>query len=152
MRSFAAGLFVVLALSACGGSSNPTTAVPSTAATPSQLAPSPGSLPTTNGGGFCADREYALNAATLVGAGELPWGQLVAYVVATQAIIKADAGSAPTSKAAFKVRQLALVLHTLALSVKGSVENYADDYSSQLWAHHLPEVVSEVSRANGCPP
>ena len=71
--------------------------------------------------------------------------------MATQAIIKADAGSAPTSKAAFKVRQLALVLHTLALSVKGSVENW-DDYSSQLWAHHLPEVVSEVSRANSCPP
>ena len=152
MRSVAVGLFVVLALVACGGSSNPPTAVPTSAAIPSQLAPSPGSLPTPTGGGFCGDREYALNAADLVRAGELPWEQVAAYIATARHVIQADAASALSSRGAHKIRQLALTLRTLELSVRGSVENYPDDYSSQTWVDAIPGVVAKVSRENDCPP
>ena len=77
---------------------------------------------------------------------------MAAFIVASRKIIQADAISAPSPRAAFKVRQLALTLNTLWLSVKGSVENYADDYSSQTWAGAIPGIVAEVSRANDCPP
>ena len=77
---------------------------------------------------------------------------MAAFVAASRKIIQADTISAPSPRAAFKVRQLALTLNTLWLSVKGSVENYADDYSSQTWAGAIPGIVAEVSRANDCPP
>ena len=108
--------------------------------------------PTPTGGGFCVDRGYALDAAILVRDGQARWRQVAAFIVASRKIIQADAISAPSPRAAFKVRQLALTLNTLWLSVKGSVENYADDYSSQTWAGAIPGIVAEVSRANDCPP
>jgi hypothetical protein len=146
-------------LVACGASATPSTSPPISASpTPgsspgSISAPPPSSaLPTPTGAGFCMDRGYAVEAADLVRAGQEPWSNVAAFIAATQTIIKGDAASAPSSEAAFKVRQLAIVLHTLELSVRGSVENYPDDTSSQGWAHDLPNIVREVSQANNCEP
>jgi hypothetical protein len=93
-----------------------------------------------------------LDAARLVRDGQARWRQVAAFIAGSRKIIQGDASSAPSSRAAFKIRQLALTLNTLWLSVRGSVENYADDYSSQTWAGAIPGIVAEVSRANDCPP
>jgi hypothetical protein len=163
MRALARGLLVSILLVACGASTTgaPTTTVAPSSTPPTPFGPSLGSLsptpapislPTPTGAGFCVDRGYALDAASLVRVGREPWRQVAAFVAAAEPIINADAASAPSSQAAYRVRQLALVLHTLELSVRGSVENYPDDYSSQTWAHGLPGMVAKVSKANDCPP
>ena len=131
-----------------GSQSSPPVIGPSVPASPtgSNIA-----FPTPTGGGFCVDRGYALDAAGLVRAGEEPWTQVAAFITAAEKIIEADTSSAPTQQAAGKVRQLGLMLHTMELSVRGSVENYPDDTSSQTWAHGLPGIVAKISKANGCP-
>jgi len=141
-------------LAACSrGASGAASTAPTAAGSPSPppATPTP-ALPTPTGGGFCQDRAYVLAVADMVRAGEEPWRHVAAYITATRRIVRADAASAPTPLAAFKIRQLAVVLDTMGLAVKGSVENYPDDTASQGWARDLPGRVQEVSASDRCSP
>jgi len=159
MRTAAIGLLVSFALAACGGGSagggstarppSPEATTPSSPSASPTLPPLP--LPSPSGEGFCTDRAIIDDVVVLVRGGVRPYRLVAAFVTATGKIIRADAGSAPTDRAAFKMRQLSLVLGTLRLAVRGAVENYPEDFAVRQLTNALPARVLDVSREAGCP-
>ena len=153
VRTVAVGLLVSLILVACGGSDTPTPTHLPTSSEGSSSSPIPGGtpLPSPSGGGFCADRPIIGEVAALVHAGDEPYRSAAAFVTAASKVMRADAGSAPTHRSAYKMRQLALVLNTLRLAILGSVENYPGDFSVRQFTSSLPDRVAEISDEIGCP-
>ena len=108
-------------------------------------------MPSPSGDGFCADRPIIDEVAALVHAGDEPYRSAAAFVTAAGKVMRADAGSAPTVRSAYKMRQLALVLNTLRLAILGAVENYPGDFSVRQFTSSLPSRVTQISKEVGCP-
>lgn len=163
MKPALVGLLAVLLFPACTRSSPagsttapvPTLSSPSSPVgpifSPTSPEPTPLSMPTSSGQGFCADRPVVAETVALVRRATEPYRRVASFVRATQAIVQADATSAPSTLAAFKIRQLAIVIGTLAEAVKGAAENYPDDFAVREWTADVPVRVRIASRASGCP-
>jgi hypothetical protein len=157
IRAVAIGLLMSLLLVACGGSgaSTPTpmsTSPPSSSAGPSSSpTPSVTPLPSPSGDGFCTDRSVIDDVVTLVRSGDEPYRRAAAFVTAAGKVMRVDAGSAPTARSAFKMRQLALVLNTLRLAILGAAENYPDDFSVGQFTSSLSARSAQISNEISCP-
>lgn len=148
-------VLATMLLSACapGGGQAASSAAP-VSASPSAIASPTGglaALPTASGEGFCVDGGLVPPAVALVRAGTEPWPDVVRYLLALQRVIAKDAPSARDAPSAFKIRQLAAVVHTLALAVRGAASNYDQgDYAVTSLTRYLVPRTSAVSRADGC--
>ena len=162
MKRTLGGLLAVLLLGACSGTGSttsataPVTTLPISASpvgptfSPTSPTPTPLSMPTSSGQGFCADRPVVARSVALVRRATEPYRQVVRFVRATQAIVQKDATSASSTLGAFKIRQLAIVIGTLAEAVKGAAENYPDDFAVREWRGNVPARVRIASKVNGC--
>jgi hypothetical protein len=154
MRAAAVGSLVSLLLVACSGSGAPTpipTSPPTSSVGPSSP-PTPGDTPPPrpSGEGFCTDRSVIDEVVTLVRSGDEPYRRAAAFVTAAGKVMRTDAGSAPTDRSAFKMRQLGLVLNTLRLAILGAVDNYPGDFSVGQFTSSLPGRAAQISHEVGC--
>jgi hypothetical protein len=163
-RAFALVILSSL-LAACGNSepaAGPTgSPVTTSPPSPTPIGPSfsptaaistPVPLPSPSGKGFCTDRSVVGDVVSLVDRGNESFQQVALYVRAAEEIIRNDASGAPTSSAAFKIKQLAVTLETLRQAVRGAAANYAGDFSVGQWTGSLLGYTAKVAGANGCKP
>lgn len=155
-RAAAVGAALILAVS-CGGSGSPASEAPSSpssalSATGSSAPPVSMPIPSPSGAGFCTDRAVVDQLITYIKTAGAPYRQIVVRTVATAGVVRADIPLAPTSVAAVKTRGLAITLDTLAAAVKGSVENYPDDFSVRAYVQIVPARARKLSLVSGCGP